>query len=279
MALRLYRAHNLNNSSVKRPYHRLTNVYHQNDQSSLWAKGFGRGRFQLNHQGCVQLDMQGCVFCLAIEQMRLQLIGYSMEPFRTTDLLALLTLHRITAVRLPFTREHQVTFPLGLGCVDHRFTLPQVLEQRHMYGGPSRGSVFLTAPSRVNTTQIYLLYDGTVYELLWLISEKLLTDARGMFSGHFGRKKVTVNWAALFSPKGCRKVKMKSCVAVSIRLMQEEMLDFLNTNISGRLAAHYHLTASCVLFREVGFAILQVWFTSSCQVQKREVESTTYMKR
>ncbi|KER32506.1 hypothetical protein T265_01386 [Opisthorchis viverrini] len=50
-----------------------------------------------------------------------------------TRLLASLILRRLMAAREVLTRENRAGFRPGRGCVDHIFTLRQVLEQRHMY--------------------------------------------------------------------------------------------------------------------------------------------------
>jgi len=62
--------------------------------------------------------------------------GISLTPV-VTRLLASLILHRLSAVRESSIREQQAGFRPGRGCIDHIFTLRQVLEQRHEYRRPT----------------------------------------------------------------------------------------------------------------------------------------------
>ena len=62
--------------------------------------------------------------------------GISLVPV-VTRLLASLLLRRLTAVRDSMTREQQAGFRPGRGCIDHIFTLRQILEQRHLYKRPT----------------------------------------------------------------------------------------------------------------------------------------------
>ena len=62
--------------------------------------------------------------------------GVSLTPV-VTRLLASLILRRLTMARETLTRENQAGFRPGRGCIDHIFTLRQVLEQRHMYRRPT----------------------------------------------------------------------------------------------------------------------------------------------
>jgi hypothetical protein len=62
--------------------------------------------------------------------------GISLTPV-VTRLLASIILHRLTAAREAYTREQQAGFRPGRGCIDHIFTLRQVLEQRHTYRRPT----------------------------------------------------------------------------------------------------------------------------------------------
>ena len=48
-----------------------------------------------------------------------------------------LLLRRLAAARESLTREQQAGFRPGRGCIDHIFTLRQILEQRHLYRRPT----------------------------------------------------------------------------------------------------------------------------------------------
>ena len=54
-----------------------------------------------------------------------------------TRILASLILRRLIATREASIREEQARFRPGRGCIDHIFTLCQILEQRHAYRRPT----------------------------------------------------------------------------------------------------------------------------------------------
>ena len=62
--------------------------------------------------------------------------GISLTPV-ITRMLASIILHRLRAAREANTREEQAGFRPGRGCIDHIFTLRQILEQRHIYRRPT----------------------------------------------------------------------------------------------------------------------------------------------
>ena len=83
--------------------------------------------------------------------------GISLTPV-VTRLFASLILRRLTPTRESQIREEQAGFRPGRGCIDHIFTLRQLLEQRHVYRRPTI-AVFLDFKGAFDSVDRSVLFD------------------------------------------------------------------------------------------------------------------------
>ena len=108
--------------------------------------------------------------------------GISLTPV-VTRLLASIILHRLLEVRESSTREQQAGFRPGRGCIDHIFTLRQVLEQRHMYKQPTI-SIFLDFKGAFDSVDRKVLFNVLVQHG---VPMKFVNIIRSMYSQTSGR--------------------------------------------------------------------------------------------
>ena len=88
--------------------------------------------------------------------------GISLTPV-ITRLLASILRRRLLAARESTTREQQAGFRPGRGCIDHIFTLRQVLEQRHVYRRPTI-SIFLDFKGAFDSVDRSVLMDTLTHK-------------------------------------------------------------------------------------------------------------------
>ena len=111
--------------------------------------------------------------------------GISLVPV-VTRLLASLLLRRLQLARDSLTREQQAGFRPGRGCIDHIFTLRQILEQRHLYRRPTI-LVFLDLKAAFDSVDRSALLTTLVQQGMPL---KFVNIIRALYSETTGRVKV-----------------------------------------------------------------------------------------
>ena len=111
--------------------------------------------------------------------------GISLVPV-VTRLLASVILRRLTFARESLTREQQAGFRPGRGCVDHIFTLRQILEQRHVYKRPTI-LVFLDLKAAFDSVDRSALMSTLVQQGMPV---KFVNIIRALYSQTSGRVKV-----------------------------------------------------------------------------------------
>ncbi|CAH8518135.1 unnamed protein product [Dicrocoelium dendriticum] len=109
----------------------------------------------------------------------------SLTPV-VTKLLASSIVRRLTAERESWNREEQAGFRPGRGCIDHIFTLRQVLEQRHAYRRPTI-AVFLDFKSAFNSVDRSIPFEILARKG---VSMKYVNIIRALYSNTTGRVRV-----------------------------------------------------------------------------------------
>ncbi|CAH8647362.1 unnamed protein product [Dicrocoelium dendriticum] len=111
--------------------------------------------------------------------------GISLTPV-VTKLLASIIVRRLTAERESRIREEQAGFRPGRGCIDHIFTLRQVLEQRHAYRRPTI-AVFLDFKSAFDSVDRSILFEILARKG---VPTKYVNILRALYSNTRGRVRV-----------------------------------------------------------------------------------------
>ncbi|CAH8497241.1 unnamed protein product [Dicrocoelium dendriticum] len=103
-----------------------------------------------------------------------------------SKLLASLILHRLTGTRESQIREEQAGFRRGRGCIDHIFTLRQVLEHRHVYWRPTV-VVFLDIKGAFDSVDRCALWDCLLRKG---VPDKYVNIIKALYAHSSGRVRV-----------------------------------------------------------------------------------------
>ena len=119
--------------------------------------------------------------------------GVSLTPV-IARLLASICLKRLTPFRESQIREEQAGFRPGRGCIDHIFTLRQILEQRHLYRQPTI-TVFLDFKGAFDSVDRDVLFSTL---LLKGVPLKYVNILRALYAHTSGRVRVYGELSASF---------------------------------------------------------------------------------
>ena len=127
--------------------------------------------------------------------------GISLLPI-ASKLLASVILRRLFKTRERLTREEQAGFRSGRGCIDHIFTLRQMLEHRHTYRRPTI-VVFLDIRAAFDSLDRTVLWDCLLKKG---VPEKFINILKALYTNTSGRVRAYNHLSPLFhSSSGVRQ--------------------------------------------------------------------------
>ncbi|KAH9587822.1 ATP-binding cassette sub- A member 3 [Schistosoma haematobium] len=119
-----------------------------------------------------------------------------------SKLLASVILHRLLKTRKRLTREEQAGFRSGRGCIDHNFTLRQMLEHLHTYQRPTI-VVFLDIRAAFDSLDRTVLWDCLLKKG---VHEKFINILKALYTNTLGRMRAYNHLSPLFhSSSGVRQ--------------------------------------------------------------------------